>query len=222
MTLVFPLLEQPICFRENRVNVLILEEPNTLRRAVEELTAQLGGEPGPFVLAQDHVPQELSRAAAMITDPFHIDLESKKLSNRITQMAVSAAENHEDKVWEILTAINELAAEIRAELDFEATFSELDYPDEIIRILGFRLDREEMSLPEILLEWMRIQRRLFGKSLFIVYGLKACVAEEDLRSLYRSVFYEKLDLLMIEPWQRGTPLPEETVTIIDKDLCVIV
>ena len=38
---------------------------------------------------------------------------------------------------------------------------------------------------------------------------------------YRSVFYEKLSVLLIESWQRETSFPEEQLTIVDKDLCVL-
>ena len=52
-------------------------------------------------------------------------------------------------------------------------------------------------------------------------GLKAYLSDEELRLFYRSVFYEKLSVLLIESWQRETALPEEQATIVDKDLCVL-
>ena len=47
------------------------------------------------------------------------------------------------------------------------------------------------------------------------------LSEEELRLLYRSVFYEKLFVLLIEPCQRESALQEEQITIVDKDLCVL-
>lgn len=68
---------------------------------------------------------------------------------------------------------------------------------------------------------MRLQRAFFGKRLFILYGLKSLLSEEELSSIYRSIFYEKLDLLLIEAWQQTPPGKEEITTIIDRDLCVL-
>ncbi len=83
------------------------------------------------------------------------------------------------------------------------------------------MDTEELSFPELLLEWLRIQRRLMGKRIFILYGLKACLSREEQELLFRSILYEKLDVLLIEPFQRENVIKEECVTIIDRDLCVI-
>ena len=221
MTLTFPLLDQPLRFVENQVNVLVIESPSELRRFLYELSEQIDGSRGGFVLAENYTPVELGDAAALITDPFHPDLGSRKLSNRINQIALETAEEHTEAVRAILSAINELAAEISCELEFDAAYDELESPAELIRILGFRLDREALGFSETLLEWMRLQRMFFRKRLFIFYGLKACLEPDELASFYRSIFYEKLDVLLIEPFQRSHPFPQEFLTIIDKDLCVI-
>ena len=60
-----------------------------------------------------------------------------------------------------------------------------------------------------------------GKTVFIFYGLKACLSREEQEMLFRSILYEKLDVLLIEPFQRENVIKEECVTIIDRDLCVI-
>ena len=117
--------------------------------------------------------------------------------------------------------INALAAELSVELDFEAAFRTLEDPVDLLKLMDFHLDSENLELPELLLEWMCLQRLFYGKQLFVVYGLKACLSETELMSFYRSVSYEKIDMLLLESYQRGEALPGEELTIIDKDLCVI-
>ena len=92
---------------------------------------------------------------------------------------------------------------------------------ELLRLFGFRLDREGLDVPELLLEWMLLERDFFGKRLFILYGLKSLLSHEEMSVFYRNALYEKLDMLLIEPCQRGKPMEEECVTIIDENLCVI-
>ena len=115
----------------------------------------------------------------------------------------------------------ELASQIAVELDFSAAFDPVEDPAALVRLLGFRLDEEALPFSERILEWMVLQRRFFGKQLFVFCGLKAYLSDEELRLFYRSVFYEKLSVLLIESWQRETALPEEQATIVDKDLCVL-
>lgn len=221
MTLYFPLLDQPLVFRENAFQVLIIEDPVALRKFLEELSSQIAGCTGSIVVGEKNAPLEISHAVALVTDPFHPNMESRKLSGRILQLAARAAEDHEGSLHMIMSEINALAAELSMEMDFEAAFRTLEDPVELLKLMDFHLDSDNLELPELLLEWMRLQRLFFGKQLFVMYGLKACLSEDELMSFYRSVSYEKINLLLLEAFQRGDALPGEELTIIDKDLCVI-
>ena len=121
----------------------------------------------------------------------------------------------------LISEINAVAAQISTELEFSAAFNPIETPDALVKLMGFHLDRESLSFPELLLEWMRVQRRFFGKRLLIFYGLKAWLTREELEAFYRQVFYEKYNLLLVEPFQRYAALEGECLTIIDEDLCVI-
>ena len=182
---------------------------------------QTAGHGGEFVLGIDHAPAELSRTASLVTDPFRLELDSRKMAGKILQSAARAFEEQGEELREILMKINALAAKVSTRLDFEATFTEIEDPADLVRLLDYRVDREGLSLPEQLLEFMRLQRQFLDKRLFIFYGLKGCLTREDLARLYRNVSYEKLDILLLEPFQRGKPMEGETVTIVDEDLCVI-
>ena len=93
MTLVFPLLHEPIQFEENRIQELIIENPPALRHCLEGLQSQIDGKAGEFVFAVHHVPQDLSRSAALLTDLFRPEVESRRLAGKIQQAALTAAED---------------------------------------------------------------------------------------------------------------------------------
>lgn len=61
---------------------------------------------------------------------------------------------------------------------------------------------------------------VLGKKLFIFYNLKACLSPEELELFYRSVFYEKLNVLLVEDTQRGIKSFCEDTLVVDKDLCI--
>ncbi len=221
MRLVFPLLPEPLLFEENRVNVLVIEDPYTLRNALADLTDQAAGLPGDFVLSVRDVPQELSKLAVVLIDPLHPETESRKTAGKFLKAAEDAAQEHETELAAILAAANEIASRISLEMKFPSVFDPLEDPSALLRLFGFRLDTDGMDVPELLQEWMLMQREYFGKRLFILYGLKSLLSREELSAFYRGILYEKLDLLLIEPFQRGQILEVEKVTIIDEDLCVI-
>lgn len=221
MTIYHPLLNRPIRFEENRIQVLVIENGVALRRCLEDLHSQMAGCSGEFILAENYQPIELRRYAALATDPLHPDLDSRRLSGKILQTVEKLAEDQEPKLRQLLAEINDFAAELCMGLDFEATFAEQESAEGLLKLLDFHLDRDSLDLPSLLLEWMRLQRAFFEKRLFILYGLKSLLSEEELTSFYRSVFYEKMELLLIEAWQQTPPREEEITTIIDRDLCVL-
>jgi CRISPR-associated protein Csn2 len=220
MMLAYPLLNEPIIFAENTVNVLVLEHSQELRQAVIDLQQQINGSEGAFVLSENFQPIELSKYAALVTDPFDLLLESKKLTGKINQVASHVGENYVEEFQRIAEEINNLAVQIGMNLDFEATFQPLERIETLVELMKFRVDKEELSFPEQILVYMRLYRRFFGIRLFIFYNLKACLDEEELKLLYRSICYEKLTVLLLEDVQRGQALPDENTVIIDKDLCV--
>jgi CRISPR-associated protein Csn2 len=220
MKLVHPLLPTPMTFEENKINLLVLENPRELRKAVLSLLQQIEGGEGDFVLSEDFAPIALSKYAELITDPFALPLSSKKITGKLNRAACEAGEPYEERFRKIAAEINDLAAQIGMNMELSVTFTPLEQMDALIDLLKFRIDQEELSFPEQILSFMILYRSFFGTRLFVFYNLKACLDEEELTLLYRSICYEKLHVLLLEDQQRGTRLPEENSLVIDKDLCI--
>lgn len=107
------------------------------------------------------------------------------------------------------------------DMDYDNSYSPLTEPDGLLRILDYRPNREVMGLPEQLLEYMRMQRAFFDKRLFILFGLKAILRRDELTGFLRTIRYEKLDVLLLDAFQRGPAVEGEALTIIDEDLCIL-
>ena len=220
MTLAFPLLSEPIVFRENEVPILVVEHEAELRRLLFMLQQQIDGLSGEFILAEDYAPVELSKKAFLVTDPFALDFDSKKISGKIDQEAIAAGTVFADTFQKILDELNKLACNISTMLDFEATFSELEDWKFFLKYLNFHIDRYSLDFSSQLIEFLKLQRRFFGRKLGIFYNIKAILTNEELRLLYETIQYEKLQVLFIEDSQRRKISSDERVVIIDPDLCV--
>lgn len=221
MTLAYPLLQEPLVFEENRIQVLVVEAPLELRKMILSLQQQEAGQEGEFVLGEKWQPVEISKYATLVTDPFTLDFEAKKIATKLAQQALTVAKEEYGETFRgLLSKLNALAAEISTMLDFEVTFSEMESPEALVKQMNFHIDRQLLEFPESLLEYMKLQRRVFGKKLMIFYNLKACLTEEEVSLLYKAVKYEKIQLLLLEDRQRPGGEGDENVTIIDKDLCI--
>lgn len=220
MQLLYPALLTPIVFREGEIPVLIVEHPLELRRLLAQLQRQEEGDDGEIILSDGCRELPFSRWVSMMLNPVAIEFNSRKLSGKLEQMAREICEDYPEQVKRMLLSLNELAAEIITHMDVEVSYREVEQIDALIKILGLYIDTEEMSLPEQLIEYIRIQQRFFQKDLFIFYGLHALLTEEERAQFYRSIIYEKVKILLIEPVQRGGAIAGEKLMILDKDLCV--
>lgn len=219
MMLAHPLLQSPIKFRENSVPVLIVENGQLFRQLIADLLAQENGEPGEFALSDNSSLIEIGKNVQITLNPLFLELDGRRILTKIQQMAVTAAEDQPAKTAECLAALNDYGAALTAAIPFNVTFSEMGNADDVVKALAFHVDMEEMSIPEQLLEMMRLHRECFRKKLFVFVNLKAFLSEEEITLFYQSVFYEKLSVLLLESGQKETVRPYEEVRIIDEDLC---
>ena len=172
MMLAHPLLRSPIEFKENRVPVLIVENGQLFRRLIGDLLAQENGEPGEFALSENAGLTEIGKNVQMTLNPLFPELDGRRILTKIQQMAVTAAEDQPAKTAECLAALNDYGAALTAAVPFNVTFSEMESADDVVKALAFRVDTEEMSIPEQLLEMM--DKRPEGTELVITghqYGM---------------------------------------------------
>ncbi len=221
MTLAYPLLQEPLVFEENRIQVLVVESPSELRKMILSLQQQEAGREGEFVLGEKFLPLEFSKYATLITDPFALDFAAKKIATKLNQQAMErAGDMYAEQFRQILAELNELAAGIGTGMEFEVSFSEFTGWEGLIKLMNFHIDRQTLPFSEQVLEYIRLQQRVFAKKLVILYNLKACLTLEELKHFYQAVKYEKLCVLLLEDRQRTEMGEDENVTIIDKDLCI--
>ncbi len=220
MKLAYPLLNTPIEFDENYVSVLVIENARELRKAIISLKQQVDGGQGEFVLSENHETVEIAKSVLFVSDPFSPEIDSKKISSKINQDACKSAAEYYEEFCRIICEINMLAEKISASMEYDASFTELEAPDQLIKLLDFCVDTDEISFAEALLTYMKLNRMFFGKKLTVIYNLKACMSVDEIKLFYKSVRYEKLQLMLIEDTQRREQPDDEKAVIIDNDLCV--
>lgn len=80
--------------------------------------------------------------------------------------------------------------------------------------------RQQATLLEELLDYMRIFREYLGTKLFVLYNVKAVVEKSELEALCQELFYRKIPILLVQSTETYR-LSNEIQWILDNDLCEI-
>ena len=84
MKLVHAPYQLKIDFHENKVQVLVLERAETFAELVGELFAQISGEEGQFLLA-DQKEMDLDKCTEIVVNPFSFEINNRKNLNKLYQ-----------------------------------------------------------------------------------------------------------------------------------------
>ncbi len=84
-----------------------------------------------------------------------------------------------------------------------------------MKMADVKIESEEQSLPERIVEYIRIMNGLMKQRVFIFLNLKLLLEE-----LYKECFYRKVHIVLLEAVDQGRRETEK-VCIIDKEKCVI-
>ncbi len=90
----------------------------------------------------------------------------------------------------------------------------------LLKMYSVQIDDTAISLAEKLIEYMKLSHQILGIRLFVFVNLRDYLSEDEMKQVYESAFYDKIQLLLIEGHSQ-VPLPGEDILIIDKDLCKI-
>lgn len=220
MTFAYPLLNEPLRFEENSVRILVIESQPELRRFISVIQQQLRGLSGEFVLADGDNILDMAQNLLFISEVFSPDLNSKKFQSKIFRDACLVGAEFSEEFYELISNINSLAVKIGSALEYDAVCEPFDNLEDLVKLMGFHIDEGVLGFSERLLEYMELNRKFFGKRLFVFYNLKALMSPEEMVLFYRDALYRKFDLLLLEDCQRYSVEEYERVIIVDKDLCV--
>ena len=90
----------------------------------------------------------------------------------------------------------------------------------IMKLYGVEVDCNAESLLEQIVEYIKVTAQICGMNLFVFIDIKHYLTKCELKELYKTAFYEKVNLIIVEP-VHTEKLDEEKSCIIDKDLCII-
>ena len=219
MMLAHPELQAPLELSGPFIASLVVEEPRFLRRLITDLSSQLKGEEGPFVLSHDEKILAVPSWVELITDPLTFEMNSRPLLGKIASAMEHEAvsEGHFLKTAEILQNVEQYIRELAFSFDCDIRCGRCT-PGALLKAVGVFLEDDYEDPLERLTDYMELVREFDRDKLFVLPELRRFFTDEEMSLFLETLVGHSFRVLLIESTSREK-LPLENRVTIDTDLC---
>lgn len=208
--------------KENKVSVIVVEDVAFRLPIVEGLYMQVMGKDGNWLLVENEKNYELEKKAEIILEPFSLELNNKKVKNKLYQEIKTIAEDcFYSQGLEVHSNICIYLENVLEKISYPVKYKEDWNVLELLKAYGVELEEESDNICEKLFHYIKLMNQVCGISIFITVDLKQYLSEEQIFELYKLVGYSKIQLILIEFNMCSEKLDCEDIYILDKDRCII-
>ncbi len=220
MKLMNPLFSKPICFKENSIPVLVLENPVIFRRVVSELIGQSEGKEGEFVLSRKDKPLECCGCMNVLFDYVHLHTVEKKVQTKlIAALLKSVQETMAMDTYQLSWTIQNYLGKLASLADYPVAYEQSENLSVLLKAMEFRVDLEGLPAYEALYEQIMLIHRTTKNQCFVLVNAKSFFSEKELIQLYKMVQYQKINLMLLESHAHKPLYPFEAITLFDEEMC---
>lgn len=213
---------EPIKIQLDKITEWIIESPELFSKYLYELTMQLEGAEGEFVLSTNEKELAISKTVTIIFDPITININDKKILSKIYNELQKIAINEEMYIHtkEITNVLQQYFLELEHNYDFTLNIeNEMDLQG-LFKLLGIHIESETLSYFERFLQFIKVQNIVLSKKLIILVNCRCFFTENQLEELFLFAKHNEIPILLIEATQRD--FTNKTIKyIIDSDKCFI-
>lgn len=204
--------------KENIISVVVIEKVESRLRIIDELYSQINGSEGNWILVENEKQFDLSKSVDMILEPFSVELNSKKIKNRLYQDIKEVAQEYYfsqgmELHSNICTYIENVLEKIPYPIKYEDEWNLL----EILKVYDVELEEESESKCEKLFNYIKLVNNVCGNSVFILVNIKQYLIEQQVLELYKLVMYSKIQLVLIEFNMYNEKNNVEDIYVLDAD-----
>lgn len=210
-------------FEEDSIHTMEIHQPKLYARIVQSMLALEANEapPEPLSFFEDDKVLNASRFLLVVTDPFHIELNSKKnlsaLYTKIENLLISDMEQYAlwgtctQRLWEL---IDKQLKSLNVETAQNDEVTIIDY----CRAVGLKFDfGEQQDLYHKLLGLMDIIAEFMPDRVLILCNIRSFLTSDELREIYKYATYIKIRVLHIEQYLSSELMPNEIRWVIDEE-----
>ncbi|MCB5387572.1 type II-A CRISPR-associated protein Csn2 [Blautia glucerasea] len=200
----------------------IIESPALFSGYLQELYGQCEKREGRFVLSDRDKEVDLAREVEIITDPFAVDLNGRKILNKLYAELgeVSRAEEMYTKTLELTQRIQEYILQLEENTNHILQFNDEMDISGLLKMMDVKIEDSEDFFFERLCSYIKNAVNVLGVRLFAFVNLRSYLTDEQMQELIKEIIYQEIQALFIENQER-TCLKGGMRYIIDKDYCEI-
>lgn len=208
-------------FHENEVQVLIMENPKTFAETIWDFQKQMMGEEGQIILSDNDKILPLEKCSELIINPFDLEINNRRILGKLYQeMKEISDEDFYLQIGELRTKIVTYLDDVSMKLPYPICFnSEMEVLN-LYKLFDLKLEEGSDSLLQKVTDYLKIMSSLCGIKLVVFVNIKNYFNDEQLLELYKTSFYYKINLLLIEAAQRNR-ISGEKISILDSQDCLI-
>lgn len=214
--------EHKLEFKENVITTLVIENQKCFREYINELIYQIEGNDGNFVLSDNNSEIKMSEKVTIVTDYYSLNDKissyDSKLQNELKKIVVN--DDLFTKGSEVISKILNFAEEIGMEIPYTLEFTEPSLQN-LIKFLKYRIVLDKNSLPELVLDFMKVSNWLVGLEIFVFVNICSFLTEDEIKILVSESLSLKYNLVFIENIKPTYSIDGEKLIIVDDDLCEI-
>ena len=222
MKLVYPEWERAVTFVENRIPVVVIENPRYFRRISWELYCQIKGGGGRFVLSDSDKEIELNKWAEIILSPFAVNTGDTRFGKKLYKQLEDIANEEElQETGQINSHIFEYLYGLMDYLGYDLTCDEEVDLQVLFKAAGVKPVFDNSDSLHEMVDYIDLLSSLLNMRLIVMLNYRMFLEVEELKLFYNTVSQKKLSVLLLENSMKNEKIECEDVLTIDSDLCEI-
>lgn len=221
MKLMIPYFSAPICFEENILNSVVIENQKLFREIIDDIRCQIDKSEGNIVFSKKDTPLNMSGNVEIISEFLELDLNCKNLISKVQSLMEKTAldELHYMETQKILAAIEQYVQGLSFSCSCDVECGKLTVSN-LLKMTGIRFAVSYRSHIEKLFDYMSLVRDLDKDKLFIFVNMRSWFTDEEMEMFAKTILLHKYYVLLIDNCEYPK-LESEKRIIIDRDLCEI-
>lgn len=208
-------------FRDNCIVEFLIESPEILQNFICGLLRQNDGGKDFIIFSENNKEVALNKASSIIIDPFHVEINNRKLLAKIHQDLIRDYQDSDmESILRLQNLIECFLLDVCEHSEYEMTYdNNIDMVD-LLKLYNVRFDSNENDFACNLISYIKLAHRVLGHSVFVFINLKTFFSQNVIRDFYQTICYENIYIVLIERYDLYTTEREKRI-IIDKDSCLI-
>lgn len=223
MKLVNSNLEMIIDFEKGHFQLLTIENKSYYRKFIYNLIDQIEGNEGSFCLSNNDKILDMSKRMVAISDIFNIDINSKKIKNKLISIISNEVKDNYDEIKHLIDNLeNSIDVAI---FDFETPiYRKKDiFFEDLLKLVDIEFEKTDDVL-DTLLNYIEFCSNYLSVDVFVFFNLSIFFTESEFELFCEEMIKKEYYILDIESEIRDCfPIDSSHIVryIIDIDLCEI-